>query len=139
MDYKDLAIKWFNKANNESSVIIPIMHKQVHLPRRGTQMTRIARIFTDPCASASSAQLRDTVFEKYKDKNGFYRCAISGEKNKSKINFQIDHIKPMSKGGLTILENLQILTRKENAIKGNLYVRKHRPNFKRQKNSGFIH
>lgn len=76
-------------------------------------------------------KLRDTVFDKYKDNNGFYKCAISGEKSKSKLNFQIDHIKPMSKGGLTILENLQILTRKENAIKGGHYVRKHRPNFKR--------
>jgi len=87
MDYKDLAIKWFNKAQKwlgqaksenkpQSSVIIPIMHKQVHLPRRGTRMTRInrnlslrgighalhalllniTRIFTDPCASASSVQ-----------------------------------------------------------------------------------
>lgn len=59
-------------------------------------------------------KLRDNVFEKYKDNNGFYTCAISGEKSKSKINFQIDHIKPMSKGGLTVLENLQILTRKCN-------------------------
>ncbi|MCZ7399671.1 MAG: DEAD/DEAH box helicase family protein [Candidatus Methanoperedens sp.] len=63
-------------------------------------------------------KLRDTVFENNKDENGFYTCAISGEKSKSKLNFQIDHIKPLSKGGLTTLENLQILTRKENAIKG---------------------
>ena len=58
MDYKDLAIKWFNKANNDliAGKYIPIMHKQVHLPRRGTRMTRIAQIFTDPCASASSVQ-----------------------------------------------------------------------------------
>ncbi len=76
-------------------------------------------------------KLRDTVFDKYKDNNGFYTCAISGEKSKSKLNFQIDHIKPISKGGLTILDNLQILTRKEHAKKGDLYVRKHRTNFKR--------
>lgn len=64
-------------------------------------------------------ELRDSVFEKSKDENGFYTCAKSGEKHRSKINFQIDHIIPMSNGGLTTLENLQILTRKENAAKGN--------------------
>jgi hypothetical protein len=64
-------------------------------------------------------KLRDEVFEKYKDKNGFYTCAISGEKSRSKILFQIDHIKPISKGGLTILNNLQILTRSVNKLKGN--------------------
>lgn len=93
-------------------------------------------------------KLRDTVFEKNKDENGFYECAISGEKSKNKLNFQIDHIIPISKGGLTIPDNLQILTRKENAMKkdklidirstpstmrrgrGNHHA-KHRPNFKR--------
>jgi hypothetical protein len=55
------AQRWLGQAKSEnkpqsaqSSAIIPIMHKQVHLPRRGTRMTRIARIFTDPCASAQS-------------------------------------------------------------------------------------
>ena len=31
-------------------------YEKAPLSRRGTQITRIARIFTDPCASASSAQ-----------------------------------------------------------------------------------
>lgn len=63
-------------------------------------------------------KLRDAVFEKSKDKDGYYTCARSGFKSKQKIHFQIDHIVPFSKGGLTTLDNLQILTRKENAIKG---------------------
>ncbi|MBU4220642.1 MAG: DEAD/DEAH box helicase family protein [Euryarchaeota archaeon] len=63
-------------------------------------------------------QLSDEVYEKSKDENGFYTSAESGEKSKSKRNFQIDHRTPLSQGGLTVLENLQILTRKENAIKG---------------------
>lgn len=64
-------------------------------------------------------ELKNKIYEMSKDENGFYTCAISGEKSNKKNKFQIDHIKPMSKGGLTTLENLQILTRKENAIKSN--------------------
>ncbi len=62
--------------------------------------------------------LRDQVFEKAKDENGFYVSAESGYKSKNRLIFQIDHIIPMSKGGLTVLDNLQLLTRGENAIKG---------------------
>lgn len=64
-------------------------------------------------------KLSDEVYERSKDENGFYTSAESGEKSKSKRNFQIDHKTPLSQGGLTVLENLRILTRKENAIKGN--------------------
>lgn len=62
-------------------------------------------------------KLSDSVYEKYKDKEGYYYSAKSGFKSKSKLKFQIDHIIPMSKGGLTKLNLLQILTRKENAQK----------------------
>lgn len=63
--------------------------------------------------------LRDAVFKKYTDNEGFYFSAESGYKSKNKLDFQIDHIKPMHNGGLTVLENLQLLTRSENAKKGN--------------------
>ncbi|MDZ8226231.1 HNH endonuclease signature motif containing protein [Nostoc sp. ChiVER01] len=32
-------------------------------------------------------------------------------------DFQIDHIKPMSQGGLTTIDNLQLLTRKAHVEK----------------------
>ncbi|HRO46292.1 DEAD/DEAH box helicase family protein [Agriterribacter sp.] len=64
-------------------------------------------------------QLRDSVFAKFTDESGFYYCANSGYKSKNKLDFQIDHIKPMHNGGLTVFENLQLLTRSENAKKGN--------------------
>ena len=64
-------------------------------------------------------QLRDTVFKEAKDKRGYYTCAKSKFKSKHRIYFHIDHIKPMSKGGLTTLENLQLLSREENWRKGN--------------------
>jgi ATP-dependent helicase IRC3 len=62
--------------------------------------------------------LRDEVFKKFTDKEGFYFSAEGGFKSKNKLDFQVDHIKPMHNGGLTILENLQLLTRSENAKKG---------------------
>lgn len=63
--------------------------------------------------------LRDEVFKKFTDKDGFFFSAESGYKSKNKLDFQVDHIKSMHNGGLTILENLQLLTRSENARKGN--------------------
>lgn len=62
--------------------------------------------------------LRDEVFKKFTDKDGFYFSAEGGYKSKNRLNFQLDHIKPMHNGGLTIFENLQLLTRSENGKKG---------------------
>ncbi|MBL1212375.1 MAG: DEAD/DEAH box helicase family protein [Ignavibacteriae bacterium] len=62
--------------------------------------------------------LSDSVYEKYKDEDGFYFSATKRYKSKNKLNFQIDHIVSRSNGGLTKVENLQLLTRKENARKG---------------------
>ena len=62
--------------------------------------------------------LSDEVYKKFTDKDGFYFSADSGYKSKNKLDFQIDHIKPMHNGGLTVLDNLQLLTRSENGKKG---------------------
>ncbi len=64
-------------------------------------------------------KIRNSVFEKFTDTNGFYYSAQSDYKSRNRLNFQIDHIKPMSEGGLTILDNLQLLTRVENLKKSN--------------------
>ncbi len=63
-------------------------------------------------------KLNDEVFAKFTDKDGFYFSAKSDYRSKSKLNFQIDHINSMKNGGLTVLENLQLLTRTENLRKG---------------------
>jgi hypothetical protein len=63
-------------------------------------------------------RLKDAVFKKCTDENGFYFCATSGYRSKRRTDFQIDHITPLSRGRLTVLYNLQLLTRKENARKG---------------------
>jgi len=65
--------------------------------------------------------IKDDVFAKATDKvTGTIRCSISGFKSKRRLDFQIDHIKPMSQGGLTTLENLQVLSRKAHAAKTRL-------------------
>ena len=62
--------------------------------------------------------LRDTAFAKSKDTDGNYTCACCGAKGKDRIFFQVDHVIPMNKGGKTVAENLQILCRQCNGVKG---------------------
>ncbi len=64
-------------------------------------------------------KIRNAVFEKFTDTDGFYHSAQSDFKSKNRLDFQIDHITPVSRGGLTVLDNLQLLTRSENMKKGN--------------------
>ncbi|WP_442946969.1 HNH endonuclease signature motif containing protein [Nostoc sp. UHCC 0870] len=46
-----------------------------------------------------------------------YSCAITGFRSQMRRDFQIDHIKPMSEGGLTTVNNLQVLSRKAHTKK----------------------
>ena len=63
-------------------------------------------------------QLRDAAFEKAKTSDDKYQCAVCGMKNRSKTCFHVDHIIPMNQGGKSVPENLQILCRQCNGIKG---------------------
>lgn len=63
-------------------------------------------------------ELRDTVFSKAKDKNGYYRCSICGKQGKTRKGFQVDHIIPMNQGGKSVDDNLQVLCNKCNGKKG---------------------
>ncbi len=63
-------------------------------------------------------KLRDGTFKASMTKAGYYVCAKCGLKSKNKIPFQVDHIKPLNKGGKTVADNLQILCRSCNAKKG---------------------
>lgn len=62
--------------------------------------------------------LKETVYEGAKTQDGMYHCAQCGYTSQHKGLFQIDHIKPMSKGGLTMPENLQLLCGRCNRRKG---------------------
>lgn len=63
-------------------------------------------------------KIRTAVFDKFTDNEGYYFSAKSGYKSRNKLDFQIDHIIPMLEGGKTVIDNLQLLTRVENMIKG---------------------
>ncbi len=63
-------------------------------------------------------RLRNAVFAKFQDADGYFFSAENGYRSKNRLDFQIDHIKPMSQGGQTTLDNLQLLTRQENGAKG---------------------
>lgn len=63
-------------------------------------------------------ELREQVFERAKDAAGNYHCACCGITDKSRVLFQIDHIVPMNNGGKSVVENLQVLCRQCNGIKG---------------------
>lgn len=62
-------------------------------------------------------KIREAVFKKFTDTEGYYYSAKGGYRSKSRLDFQIDHIVPMAKGGMTVIENLQLLTVAENKIK----------------------
>lgn len=56
--------------------------------------------------------LKEKVFEKYKHEDGYYE--VSNFKSMYKRDFDINYIKPLSEGGLTIIENLELSPRLEN-------------------------
>lgn len=63
-------------------------------------------------------RLRNAVLDKFQDTEGYFFSAESGYRSRNRLNFEIDHIRPMSQGGKSTLDNLQLLTRKENGMKG---------------------
>lgn len=65
-------------------------------------------------------EIKDKIYEKYNFK-GMYYCKACGFKSPLKALFQIDHIKPLSKGGLTEVANLQLLCRTCNKKKSDKY------------------
>ena len=61
--------------------------------------------------------LREGAFKKAKVGNE-YQCAVCGRKFFTRQFLQVDHIKSLNNGGLSVPENLQILCRSCNAKKG---------------------
>ena len=63
-------------------------------------------------------QLRDQAFENARSEQGEYQCACCGKTDRSRVYFHVDHIVPMNRGGKSTAENLQILCRQCNGLKG---------------------
>ena len=64
--------------------------------------------------------IRDEVYRKYTDSDGRYFTRSGSFKSRNKLDFQVKHIVPLSKGGLTIMDNLQLVKREEWEIEGNM-------------------
>lgn len=64
-------------------------------------------------------RLRDQVFQDAMDDAGYFVCAKDGYRSKNRGHFHVDHKIPLSKGGLTVPQNLQLLKSSENLRKGN--------------------
>jgi len=63
-------------------------------------------------------KLKEKIFSRARNQDGHYVCANCKAVFKTRERLQIDHIKPMSKGGLTTEKNLQVLCRSCNLRKG---------------------
>ncbi len=63
-------------------------------------------------------ELKENAYTAARNADGCYVCAGCGEIFPTRIYLQVDHIKPMAKGGLTVPDNLQILCRACNMRKG---------------------
>ena len=68
-------------------------------------------------------ELKEKIYEKSKDKNGNYTCQKCGKKSNNRNKFEIDHIDPYNEGGPTKEDNLQILCRHCNRVKGDKKIR----------------
>lgn len=62
--------------------------------------------------------LYDGAFRSALTKNGEYMCCQCGFTSAKKIFFQVDHVIPINKGGKSRPENLQLLCRTCNLVKG---------------------
>ncbi len=65
--------------------------------------------------------LMDSVFNNAKTDTGNYICNICHKTSPYKALFHIDHIKPLSKGGKTLAENMQLLCHTCNIRKGDKF------------------
>lgn len=65
----------------------------------------------DKIQPEKSREIKDKIYEKYKNKDGNYVCNKCGYESSLKAFFHIDHIKPRAKGGSTEVTNLQLLCR----------------------------
>lgn len=62
-------------------------------------------------------QLKERIFSKALNSNRKYVCNKCGKEYDTRQFLQVDHIKAISKGGLTVEDNLQVLCRHCNAVK----------------------
>jgi superfamily II DNA or RNA helicase len=75
-----------------------LFSKEKTLPTEEREIREFERMSLYEIRNANPAYekwLRDQVFERFTDKDGYYYSAESGYKSKNRLIFQVDHIKPM--------------------------------------------
>ncbi len=82
------------------------------------KLSKLSLYDLEKVAPEKAREIKDKVYSSYMNNEGLYYCNKCGYTSNFKGMFQIDHIKPISKGGLTTLDNLQLLCSKCNKIKG---------------------
>ena len=91
------------------------------IPQTEPEMREIEKLTLneiDKIKPSYSNTLKEDIYAAARNQNGEYVCAKCKKTFPNRIGVQIDHIKPMSKGGLTVRDNLQVLCRKCNGKKG---------------------
>lgn len=82
------------------------------------ELSKMSLFEIDRIKPEIAKKIKNEVFENHTNENGQFVCIKCKKHSKHKALFQIDHIIPMSKGGLTTIDNLQLLCRTCNLIKG---------------------
>ncbi|AWX31843.1 DEAD/DEAH box helicase family protein [Methanosphaera sp. BMS] len=127
-DLTDINILNIFYSNNFDLFVTLIQHeifKQLKSPKKvhniiyGTKKYEELTLYElSKFAPNEAEKLKEKIFEDAKDKNGKYTCHQCGINSKYKAGFEIDHIIPMNEGGLTTEDNLQLLCRGCNRLKG---------------------
>lgn len=84
-----------------------LMHPPVPLPNQRGKTSVVPK-----------SQIKSTLAQRVDWPDEGMSCWACGESNPA-VSYEVDHIKPLSKGGEDTLENSQILCRKHNQQKGN--------------------
>lgn len=91
------------------------------IPQTEPEMREIEKLTLneiDRINPSYSNALKEDIYTAARNQNGEYVCTKCKKTFPNRIGVQIDHIKPISKGGLTVRDNLQVLCRKCNGEKG---------------------
>ena len=92
--------------------------KNVSYGKRRFEDMPLSEMRKYPGGAEYEKTLREQAFAKAKMKGGKYTCACCGKQFRNRIYLQVDHIVPMNQGGKSVTENLQVLCRTCNGVKG---------------------
>lgn len=111
-----------DQLNNEIRKLIYGKNKEpeiIHGKRSYERLTMQELRRIDP---EYEAQLRRKIYESAMHSPGSYTCCKCGYSSHNKAFFEVDHIIPFSKGGLTREDNLQLLCRRCNRRKSDKLI-----------------